>query len=169
MQYPTIPEIVGKAVIYFPAAEFPKPGFSGIGTLRGTSADDCTNRAAVEHSISTGNLGQGPSCGSGGCRVLRLDQYQADWTFEYGVPPNPLVVDAAASPPWNVTDSIGDSWTCGNDPDLSNQDLSVGQVVHEHGTYRFPYKTIGAAVFGQKGQPRTLFRIRVGLAMVGPF
>jgi hypothetical protein len=158
-RYPTLQEIVGQAVIYFPQQQFhPDSVPPFIGTLRGTSADHCTNPTAVENSIRTGDPADdtGGRCGDKdkgeGCRVLRLDQYQSDWTFEYALPPNPLVVDATAPPTWTVRDTSSpecqecEAWdgscTIGSDP----PDVWSGQVVHQHGTYRFPYQTLGAAV-----------------------
>jgi hypothetical protein len=129
-RYPTMPELAGKAVMNIP---------------NDTHADECTYREAVEKSIKSGiGLYEGESC-KGGCRIFRIDQYQADWTFEYGIPPNPLVVDAAADPPWAVLDSVGEDWGC------DNGDVWKGQVVHEQGTYRFPFKTLRAAVTRTEG------------------
>src|SRR5262249_55111118 len=76
----------------------------------------------------------------------------ADWTFEYGVPPNPLVVDGSAQPPWTVLDSVGDDWDC------DNGDVWRGQVVHEQGTFRFPYKTVRGAVTRAEGTTPNAFK-----------
>jgi hypothetical protein len=153
-EYPTLPEIVGKAVIFFPSPEFHRADIpnSPDGTLVSTSADKCTSSQAVEHSIQTGDPLEGErKAGPGGYRVFRLDQYQADWTFEYGVPPNPLVVDLTAQPPWTVTDSVGDEWDC-RIPLLGIQgDVWKGEIVHEHGTFRFPYKTVSRAITRAEG------------------
>jgi hypothetical protein len=79
--YPTVPEWVGKAVLFFPND-----------TLRSSHADHCVSREGIETAIQTGTLFEEgallpqESCGPAGCRVLRIDQYQADWTFDYGVP-----------------------------------------------------------------------------------
>jgi len=99
----------------------------------GGGIDECTTASALQSAID------------GGANVVRSEQYQGDWTFDYGLPPNPLVVDAAATPPWRVTDSKGDHWCC------ENGDVWKGQVVGEHGTFRFPYKTVSAAVNRAKG------------------
>jgi hypothetical protein len=133
---PTVPELAGKVVLYAPNQ-----------TLRGTHADHCVSREVVERSIRSGKPVEegGADCGPNGCRVFRLDQYQADWTFQYGAPPNPLVVDSTARPPWTVADSEGDSWGC------DNGDVSHHQVVHEHGTYRFPYASLRKAVVRARG------------------
>ncbi len=135
-QYPVVPEVAGKAIVYFPNE-----------TLRGTNADHCTSRQTVENSIRTGTPLEdgGAKCGPEGCRVLRLDQYQADWTFEYGVPPNPLIVDRTAASQWTVMDSDGDFWFC------LNGDVWRGQVVHQQGTYRFPYGSVAQAVARAEG------------------
>jgi hypothetical protein len=135
-RYPSVSEMAGKAVLYSPSTD-----------LRGTYAGDCTTREAVEDSIRIGDpLGDAAAnCGPSGCRVFRLDQYQADWTFEYGVPPNPLVVDWAANPPWTVLDSEGDDWEC------DGGDVWRGQVVHEQGTCRFPYKTVARSITRAEG------------------
>ena len=79
-----------------------------------------------------------------GARILRLDQYQADWTFEYGVPPNPIVVDPAAPAFSYVADAQGRPWRCG-------LERSHGQRVGEHGTYRFPFRTLAAAIERAEG------------------
>jgi hypothetical protein len=158
-QYPTVTETRGKAILYFPSPEFPRDNHPNDprGTLRGTSADLCTSPRAIDNAIGTGEI-----CGSAGCRVPRLDQYQGDWTFEYGVPPNPLVVDSAAPSAWTVTDSRGDDWSCptelpGESPNctlfgiLATCDLSRGQIVHSQGTYRFPYRTVQGAITRARG------------------
>lgn len=135
-QYPTVPELAGKIVLYYPTPEFSgpsslcggRPPFKG--TLHGTDFDNCTSREEITP--------QPP-------QVFRVDQYQSDWTFEYGVPPNPLVVDSTARPPWLVADAIGDEWSC------DNSDISHGEVVGEQGTRRFPFKTLGRAVTRAEG------------------
>ncbi len=142
-RFPTVPELAGKAVLYFPNE-----------TLRTSHADHCTSRESVENAIATGILfEEGPlglpspqePCGSEGCRVLRIDQYQADWTFDYGVPPNPIVVDGTAQPPSVVRDARGDEWEC------RNGDVSHGEAVGEQGTFRFPYKTVGRGITRAEG------------------
>jgi len=152
--YPTLPEIVGKVVLFFPSPEFPRPDIpnSPEGTLVSTSADKCISSQAVEHSMQTGApLEGGGNAGPGGYRVFRLDQYQADWTFEYGVPPNPLVVDVTVQPPWTVTDSEGDEWNCTSPLVETQGDVWKGEIVHEHGTFRFPYKTVSRAITRAEG------------------
>ena len=131
--YPTVVDCAGKAVIYFPLPEFDpqtsvaKGYLLEQGTLRGANTEGCTTEGDVEALITGGSL------------VLRLDQYQADWTFEYGVPPNPIVVDGAAQPPWKIGPEYGpDAWDCAHD--------AAGPAVAPHGTFRFPYQTVGAAV-----------------------
>jgi hypothetical protein len=101
--------------------------------LQGVAEDHCTDYNVVSNSIA------------GGRRVPRLDQYQGDWTFDYAVPPNPLVVDSSAPLSWAVSDSVGDDWSCGNG------DRSSGQIVTNHGTCKFPYKTVTAAVNRAQG------------------
>ena len=149
-EYPTVPEMAGKVIIYYPQPEFSpgnpdaacqgRPPFTG--TLFGRLHDECTRREEVDSEIQERNSGQ----------VFRVDQYQADWTFEYGVPPNPLVVNGSAQPPWTVLDSVGDDWDC------DNGDVWRGQVVHEHGTCRFPYKTVRGAVTRAEGTTPNAFK-----------
>ena len=156
-RYPTVPEMAGKAIIYFPKREFLQDNPNAVcganppfkGTLRSTWYDSCTSKEAVENSIETGALHDDDAlgCGPEGCRVLRVDQYQADWTFEYSAPPNPLIVDGSAQPPWNVLDSVGDDWDC------NNGDVSRHQIVREQGTVRFPYRTLTKAVMRAEGKP----------------
>src|SRR5262249_28809926 len=78
--------------------------------------------------------------------IFKLDQYQSDWTFEFGVPPNPIWVESTATPPWTVLDVEGDEWgPCEADrPDPP--DVWKGQIVHEQGTARFPFRTLAGAV-----------------------
>jgi hypothetical protein len=159
--YPTVAETPGKAILYFPSPEFPRNNRPNDprGTLPGTSADRCASAQGVDSAITRGMPFDptAANCGSRGCLVPRLDQYQADWTFEYGVPPNPLVVDLQAASNWTVTDSQGDDWSCvieipGPTPNCdlfglrATCDLSNNQTVHANGTYRFPYSTVGNAV-----------------------
>jgi len=133
--YPTVAEVAGKVVIYSPSAR------PSRGNLVGTWADHCTDSVRVAKAIATGAApdDEGNAC-KGGCRVLRLDQYEEDWTFDYGVPPNPLVLDAAATPPWTVSDEVGDSRGCDS-----------RETIAEHGTKRFPFKTVRAAVSRAQG------------------
>lgn len=125
------PEIgSGTVIIYYPLPEYAaKP--PGGGTLPGVTLGGCLGLADVQGAIA------------GGSRVILLDLYQADWTFYYGVPPNPLVVDITAAPRSVVTDSVGDEWDCG--PGRVSDKWKF-QEVAEHGTFRFPYASLGAAV-----------------------
>jgi hypothetical protein len=136
-QHPTVAELVGKVIIYYPLPQF-SPGGAGAfcggappfqGTLLSTDYDDCQK---------TGFEGTAP-------QVCRMDQYQADWTFDYGVPPNPLIVDSTATPPYPAPTAVGDDWDC------DNGDVAYGEVVGEQGTYQFPYKSIGRAVTRAEG------------------
>jgi hypothetical protein len=141
----TVPELAGKAVLFL----------LGTAPLRSTHEDHCVTWQGVEASIQTGapaGDSNDPRC-AGGCRVFRLDQYQAGWTFEYGVPPNPIVVDAAAPQQQQVNDGDGDDWTCPPFvfPGQPITDSSRGQLVGQKGTYRFPYSTISAAVTRARG------------------
>ena len=144
---PTIAELAGTAVVF--TNMLPNP------SLLGCHSDNCITRELVEEAIQTGvGVERNPldpsmsseSCGSGGCHGLRLDQYQADWTFEYGVPPNPLVVDASTQPPSRVDVRTGSEWSC------RNGDVSHDEVVAEQGTYKFPFKTVGRAVARAEGR-----------------
>ena len=120
----------GTVIIYYPLPEYAtKP--PGGGSLAGITMGGCLGTAEVESAIANGS------------RVILLDLYQADWTFDYGVPPNPLVVDWAASTRSVVTDSVGDEWDCG----LGRvADKWKFQEVAQHGTFRFPYGSLTAAV-----------------------
>jgi hypothetical protein len=144
-RHATVPELAGKAVLFLhPEA-----------ALRSTHEDHCVTWQGVEASIQTGapaGDSNDPRC-PGGCRVFRLDQYQAGWTFEYGVPPNPIVVDATAPAQQLVSDADGDDWTCPPfiPPGQPITDSSRGQLVGQQGTYRFPYSTITAAITRARG------------------
>src|SRR5262249_30309560 len=129
-RYPRLAEIAGKAVVYFPGSSF--------GTLRGVHADHCVSRDQIEESIKNGNRLEGDDPNEdnppGSGRFFRLDQYQADWPFDYGVPPNPLplVVDFDSQPPWTVVDAQGDNWFCGDpfDPLSERGQFQVVQEAH---------------------------------------
>ena len=157
--YPILSGLAGKAVIYLPWPEFSDTSlaiyhWTTNSTLRSPSMDHCTDYANVSNSIATGAQGNLSTQVPYGARVLRLDQYQADWTFDYGVPPNPIVVDSNAQSPWTVSDSVGDGWFCGYTDTNNNlvvTDASIGDVVTNHGTYRFPYKTLTDAVHRASG------------------
>jgi hypothetical protein len=136
----SVPELAGKVIL-------------GM-TERFTG--DCTNRPSVEEwFLLDQNL-----------NFFRIDQYQGDWTFDIAVPPNPLVVDSSADVQTVATGSIGESWFCVTEffPPTPNCtalgfpatcDFSNGQVVHEQGTYRFPYRTISGAVRRAQGTTPT--------------
>jgi hypothetical protein len=157
-RYPTLDEMVGKAVIYYPSPEY-DPGSPGRvcnsiadapfkGTLKGTAFDACTDKAEVLAEIV-----------ANGWRIPRVDQYQADWTFDYGAPPDPLVVDSSAQPPYQAPAAVGDSWSCivasfdpnGRTLNYGNGDVSHGEVVAEQGTWCFPYQSIARAVARAEG------------------
>ena len=113
--------------------------------MKGTWAGRFVRPLEVEYTIETGVpiLPRAWAC-EGGTRIPRLDQYQADWTFDYGVPPNPIVVDADA-PEWTrVDDAEGGRWRFA-------EERSHGQVVGRHGTWRFPYRTLEEAVERARG------------------
>jgi hypothetical protein len=149
--WPRVQDLVGKIVIYLPWPEFSNTSYaqthwSTNGTLHGSSTDTCADYNDVTNSIATGAPlpGKNSEPVPGGNKALRLAQYQADWTFDYGVPPNPIVLDSTALPPWTVTNSIGHNWTCSND-------TWKGQVVTNHGTCRFPYTRFADAVDRARG------------------
>jgi hypothetical protein len=147
-KYPTVPQLAGRIIpvsipddcettkictnLIFRNEKVPLCSNSaplGLGFLQPSHVnDDGTSLNKVISSLSPGTGG-----------IVRLDQYQADWTFNYGVPPNPIVVSNTAPAFQAVTDSVGQSWSC-------NGDISRGNIVGEHGTYRFPYRTVRAAV-----------------------
>lgn len=129
LAWPSILDLAGKIVFHEPN-KLSADGRS-VG-MRGTWAGRCTSAAEVERSIADG------------FRAFRLDQYQADWTFDYGVPPNPIVVDPEAPAETVVDDSEGEQWRCG-------AETSHGQVVGQHGTYRFPYRTLAQAIERARG------------------
>jgi hypothetical protein len=142
-RYPTVPELAGKVVLP------PTPERSGdrAAAFAETFQRGCVDRMRVERAITTGTGLERPcSCpidASLCCRVIRIDDFQWDWTFEYGVPPNPIVVDAAANP-------AIESRLC---PTITGTVVGLlkEQVGGEHGTFRFPFKTLGAAVSRAKG------------------
>jgi hypothetical protein len=170
--YPTVLELAGKVVIFLPAPQFTRgspnlalqsaldPDYRLGGTLPSTVAECRVTLDNVEHSILTGE-GIPRVCGGAteteedlrqfypdgypdatGHRVIRLDQYVEDWTFEYGAPPNPLVVDGTAQPPYSLLDVP---------PPQVWFPSSANPVSAEHGTYAFPYTTLTSAVRRAEG------------------
>lgn len=135
-------ELAGKVVLYEPNLRAADSGLIG---LRGTHASRCVTPERVETAIETGlALERSGSFCKGGARALRLDQYQADWTFAYGVPPNPLVVDPKAATSTVVDDAQGKRWRCGGE-------VSHGEHVSEQGTYRFPFTSLEKAIERARG------------------
>jgi hypothetical protein len=141
-RWPLAGELAGKVVLYEPNK---RTGDGRLVGLRGTHAAHCVTPVLVEDAIESGLPMEryGATC-DGGARAIRLDQYQADWTFDYGVPPNPLVVDPDATSVSVVRDAEGKRRRC-------EEESSHGQEVGEHGTYRFPYRTIEQAVERARG------------------
>jgi hypothetical protein len=141
-RWPLPAELAGKVVFYEPNKLDADGRLVG---LRGMHASACVTPARVADAIAAGRpLERNSTPCPGGARVLRLDQYQADWTFEYGVPPNPVVVEQLAQASTAVDDAEGRPWRCG-------VERSHGQLVGEHGTYRFPYRSIEAAIERARG------------------
>ena len=134
----SVPELAGMVVLPFIPDSALDPN---------AYEDGCTDWQIVEAAIDHGT-GLEQDC-AGGCRLLRLDQYQADWTFEYGVPPNPIMVEPDAPRITVVADSTGDAWGCPGGP--SPTDVWRGQQVGRHGTFRFPFGTLGEAVQRAEG------------------
>src|SRR5262249_52027457 len=95
---------------------------------------DLFNRCVSYGEVQTA-LANGPGI------VLRLDEYQNDWTFQLDTaPPNPLVVRAGAPTQTAVTDGVGNYWYC------SPGDGKNLAVVSQQGTFRFPYSSVSAAI-----------------------
>jgi hypothetical protein len=136
--YPSVRELAGKLVIYYPLPEY------GAG---GQHAENRSGSLVSRTLKKCASLEDAMILVKAGCVVVRADQYQADWTFDYGVPPNPLVVNSAVKPPWRVRDARGEEWSC------DNGDVWNGQwITRAHGTFRFPYKTISDAVSRAQGE-----------------
>jgi hypothetical protein len=141
-QWPHPLDLAGKLVLYEPGK---RDGSGRLVGMQGTWASHVVTAGEVERAIETGapfERGAWPC--EGGARVLRLDQYQADWTFDYGVPPNPIVVDATAPESTLVDDAEGRRWRQG-------AESSHGQRVGRHGTWRFPYRSLAEAVERARG------------------
>jgi hypothetical protein len=135
-------ELAGKVVLYEPNLRSPDGSLLG---LKGTHAARCVTPELVESAIATGlPLERNGATCEGGARALRLNQYQADWTFAYGVPPNPLVVDPQAPHSTRVDDAQGKRWRCGCE-------ISHGECVGEQGTYRFPFTSLEKALERARG------------------
>jgi hypothetical protein len=126
-RYPTIPELAGKVIPIAISA----PGFVG-GTdlvfhdgpsappgrsinLVGSIATECDGLDRIPSLIPTSH-------------VIRVDNHQADGSFKFGVPPNPLVVQRSAPTQTRVQG-------CDDDVD-----------VHPQGTFLFPYGGLTDAV-----------------------
>ena len=135
-------ELAGKVVLYEPNRRLSDGTLVG---LRGTHAAHRVTPELVKLAIEKGIPLErdGASC-EGGARALRLDQYQADWTFAYGVPPNPIVVDPTAEALPFAAESIGK-------PGREGERAPGWHEVGEHGTYRFPYRSLDKALERARG------------------
>src|SRR5262249_11451482 len=90
-RYPTVPEIAGKAIIFYPGPEYPRNGFPAPpfeGTLLSTSRDTGPSKEEVE------SLMDGP----GGFRVPRAQAYGEDPSNRSGCPPYACARGTHASP-----------------------------------------------------------------------
>jgi len=126
-RYPTVPELAGKVI---PIA-INAPGFVGGSdtifhdgpclppcrsfNLLANIATDCDGIESIPNLIPRNN-------------IIRLDNHQANVSFGFGVPPNPLVVDRAAPPQTRI-------YGCDGEID-----------VHQQGTFCFRYSKIGDAI-----------------------
>jgi hypothetical protein len=139
-RHPTVPELAGKVIPVLLGAHPASAFFFNDGrgpdsiNFNASSEDHCTNWGEIQRLIQAGNS------------VFRLDQYQADWTFEYGVSPNPLIVDSTAS----LEQTLGISEQPLGPSDMPC-DGAVSSQIHEQGTFRFPYKTVSEAIARAKG------------------
>jgi hypothetical protein len=141
-RWPAPGELAGKIVLYEPGKRDDAGRLVG---MQGTWAGRFVRPFEVEYTIETGTpIARRAWPCDGGTRIPRLDQYQADWTFDYGVPPNPIVVDANAPESTRVDDAEGGRWRFGDE-------RSHGQVVGRHGTWRFPYRTLAEALERARG------------------
>jgi hypothetical protein len=144
-QYPTAPELAGfiiPSVIQFFNNEGAFIGGSNLIFHEGpcpASTDDqgCPCRA-LNLTVSNND-----DCFKPGDfetkNIYRVNNYQEDWTYEDVVPPNPIVVD------FDKPSSI----RIGNCPaPFSPLEIDV----HEQGTYRFAYRTVGKAVDRARGE-----------------
>jgi hypothetical protein len=130
---PSIPELAGKVIIRW-----------GKFHVLSTWDNGCVSRSDVENSIRTGKKLQRTDEEPThctilghivGCRWFRLEQYRHDWTFGYGVPPNPIIVDfRAPSQPAAL-------WECHSE-----------EKIHWHGTYLFPYPSLSWALARVEGK-----------------
>jgi hypothetical protein len=86
--YPTVPELAGKVVVYATGndIEVVPGGLSGW-----TPSQDLD----VESDVVEEAVAAAEAAGRG--IALRIDRYADEWTFELGVPPNPLHVDQSSS------------------------------------------------------------------------
>ncbi len=147
-RWPSPIELAGKIVFYEPNLRSEDGQALG---MRGTWANRQVSPKDVARAVDEGQpFHRRASKSHEGFRALRLDQYQADWTFSYGVPPNPIVVDPRAPTSTLVTDAEGKRWRSGSE-------RSHYERVGEQGTFRFPYRTLAAAVERAEGiTPLTL-------------
>lgn len=135
-RYPSAPELAGK-VVPIAIAEpfrFPGPGFIfNVGTepgkvfrLNGGIATGCDGLDEIPETAKANH-------------IVRVDNHQADRSFGFGVPPNPLVVEFDARRETTVRG-------CGIEF-IAN----ITEDVHEQGTYAFPYRDILKAVGRARG------------------
>ncbi|OGU05524.1 MAG: hypothetical protein A2W29_04785 [Gemmatimonadetes bacterium RBG_16_66_8] len=118
-RYPTMPELAGKIITF---GEFDE--------LTAAVHDQCTDLATVLKERD-----------DDGKNIFRLDQYMTDWTFQFGVPPNPIMVDVA-SPESQVVSGLS-NWDI---PQCPNGDAPTGNIVRQQGTFLLPYSQVSRAV-----------------------
>lgn len=154
--WPSAPTLAGAVIsVAFPGGcgnpEEPcPPGFGGTGILFPVS--EALSRWGLE-SPGCASAEQIASASGSGADIIAIDQYQYDYTFEYVAPPNPLVVDQSSPGAWLVRNDEPDGPWFSDEPCWIGEDCEADDwctrrefTVHEQGTFRFPYRTVGAAV-----------------------
>lgn len=95
-----------------------------------------------------------------GKQIIFLDLYQADWTFHFAAPPNPICVSATAAESTWVENRYGKLCSAleRDDPTDPGRGFAVGR----QGTFRFPFRTVGAAIARASAHPGWTILIKPG-------
>jgi hypothetical protein len=100
-------------------------------------------------------------------KILAMDQYQHDWTYNESsnapsAPPNPLYVKANSPLLYLVRNTIGKRCSGPQFPCWDPTDPNCTFLVGQHGTFKFPYRTVSQAYNRAKNFPGWTILIKAG-------
>lgn len=95
-----------------------------------------------------------------GKQIIFLDQYQADWTFHFAAPPNPIYVFGTAADSTWVENRFGKICSTLDYDDPT--DPGRGFPVSEQGTFRFPFRTVTEALARASAYPGWTILVKPG-------